>query len=67
MSASNLKNRVKLSLDNDAQVHKILIGINEESSPLLSLNRLKKDLLSKRIEINETNVFPHASVKAGYP
>jgi hypothetical protein len=59
---SNLKNRVKLILDNNVQVHKILIGIGEESSPLLSLNRLKKDLLSKRVESNEMKVFPDVSM-----
>jgi hypothetical protein len=61
-SPSNLKNRVKLILDNNVQVHKILIGIGEESSPVLSLNRLKKDLLSKRVENNEMKVFPDVSI-----
>lgn len=60
--------QMRLFIDDDIQVHKIMVGIDEESSPFISLNRLKKDNDSKRVEISEKNnlSLEQSNMRAGF-
>lgn len=60
-----MNDRIKLFIDGGTQVHKILIGIDEENSPLLSVNRLKKDFQLRQSENAETNCSIESNTKIG--